>query len=151
MSTHTLNLTLKRKFLEVSQIHSAFIYVSNSSLFIYRSSGSEVSCRKGVLRNFAKYTGKHLCQSLFFNEVAGIRPVTLSKKRPWHSYFLVNFAKFLRTPFFTEKFRWLLLYMIDYYQSFASQASGKCFFDVCVFYFTGFRQVFLRCLCLLLQ
>ena len=23
-------------------------------------------CEKGVLRNFAKFTGKHLCQSLFF-------------------------------------------------------------------------------------
>ena len=23
-------------------------------------------CKKGVLRNFAKFTGKHLCQSLFF-------------------------------------------------------------------------------------
>ena len=28
-------------------------------------------CEKGVLRNFAKFTGKHLCQSLFFNKVAG--------------------------------------------------------------------------------
>ena len=25
-------------------------------------------------RNFAKFTGKHLCQSLFFNKVAGLRP-----------------------------------------------------------------------------
>ena len=25
--------------------------------------------RKGVFRNFAKFTGKHLCQSLFFNKV----------------------------------------------------------------------------------
>ena len=29
--------------------------------------------KKGFLRNFAKFTGKHLCQSLFFNKVAGIR------------------------------------------------------------------------------
>ena len=34
-------------------------------------------CKKGVLKNFAKYTGKHLYQSLFFNKVAGLRPVTL--------------------------------------------------------------------------
>ena len=27
-------------------------------------------CEKGVLRNFAKFTGKHSCQSLFFNKVA---------------------------------------------------------------------------------
>ena len=30
------------------------------------------SLRKGVFRNFAKFTGKHLCQSLFFNKVAGL-------------------------------------------------------------------------------
>ena len=33
-----------------------------------RSSGSEVLFKIGVLRNFTKLTGKHLCQSLFFNE-----------------------------------------------------------------------------------
>ena len=26
----------------------------------------EVFCKKSVLRNFAKFTGKHLCQSLYF-------------------------------------------------------------------------------------
>ena len=29
------------------------------------------SVRKGALRNFAKFTGKQPCQSLFFNKVAG--------------------------------------------------------------------------------
>ena len=56
-------------------------------------------CKKGVLRNFAKFTGKHLCQSLFFNKVAGLRAATLLKKRLWHRFFPVNFAKFLRAPF----------------------------------------------------
>ena len=32
-----------------------------------RSSCSEVFCKKGVLSNFAKFTGKHPCQSLFSN------------------------------------------------------------------------------------
>ena len=36
----------------------------------FRSSRPEVFCKKGVLRNFAKFTGKHMCQSLFFNKVA---------------------------------------------------------------------------------
>ena len=27
---------------------------------------------KGVLGNFAKFTGKHLCQSLLFNKVASL-------------------------------------------------------------------------------
>ena len=31
------------------------------------------------------------------------------KKRLWHRCFSVNFAKFLRTPFFREHLRWLLL------------------------------------------
>ena len=36
-----------------------------------RSSLPEALCQQGVIRNFAKLTGKHLCQSLFFNSVAG--------------------------------------------------------------------------------
>ena len=32
----------------------------------------EVFCKKGVLRNFTKVTGKHLYQSPFFNKVAVI-------------------------------------------------------------------------------
>ena len=62
-----------------------------------RSSQPEAFCKKGVLRNFAKFIGKHLCQSLFFNKVAGLR------RTP------VNFAKFLRIPFSTEHLWWLLL------------------------------------------
>ena len=37
-------------------------------------------CKKSVPRNFPKFTGKHLCQRLFFNKVAGLRPATLLKK-----------------------------------------------------------------------
>ena len=40
---------------------------------IYRSSHRRCSVKKGVFKNFAKFTGKHLCQSLFFNKVAGLR------------------------------------------------------------------------------
>ena len=65
-----------------------------------RSSRPGVFCKKGVLRNFTKFTGKHLWQSLVFNEVSGLRPTTLLKKRLWHKCFLVNFVKFLTKPFF---------------------------------------------------
>ena len=61
-----------------------------------RSSCPEVFYKKGVLRNLAKFTGKHLCQRLFFNKVAGCN---LLKKSLWHRCFPVNFPKFLRTPF----------------------------------------------------
>ena len=45
-----------------------------------RSSRPDVFCKKGVLRNVAKLTGKQLCQSLYFNKVAGLRPATLLKQ-----------------------------------------------------------------------
>ena len=38
----------------------------------HRSNHQRCSVRKGVLRNFTKFIGKHLCQSLFFNKVAGL-------------------------------------------------------------------------------
>ena len=80
-----------------------------------RSSRPEVFCKNGVLRNFAKFTGKYLYQSLFLNKVAGLRkflrthflrPPTLLKKRS----FPVNFVEFLRTPFFIEQLWWQLLW-----------------------------------------
>ena len=74
--------------------------VSTFSVFITERRHLEVFCKKGVFRNFTKFTGKHQCQSLFFNKVAGLRP---------HTCFPVNFVKFLRTSFFIEHLWWLLL------------------------------------------
>ena len=50
-----------------------------------------------------------MCQSLFFNKVAGLRPTTLLKIRLWHRCFPMNFTIFLKRPFLTLHFRWLLL------------------------------------------
>ena len=58
----------------------------------FRSSRSGVFCKKDGFRNFAKFIGKYLC----------LRPATLVKKRLWHWRFPLNFAKFLKTPFFIE-------------------------------------------------
>ena len=72
------------------------------SLFLFgrvaQKQPPKASKKKGVLKNSARFTGKHLCQSLFFNQVAGLRPATLLKKRLWHRRFPVNLAKFLKTP-----------------------------------------------------
>ena len=38
---------------------------------VCRSSRSKVFCKKDISKNFAKFTGKQLCQSFFFNKVAG--------------------------------------------------------------------------------
>ena len=72
----------------------------NISKATNRSSHQRCSIKKGVLRSFTKFTGKCLYQSLFFNKVAGLRPATLLRKKLWHRCFPVNFANFLRTPFF---------------------------------------------------
>ena len=45
-----------------------------SDVRFFRSSHQRCSVTKGVLRNFAKFTGKHLCQGFFFNKVAGLSP-----------------------------------------------------------------------------
>ena len=58
---------------------------------------------------FFKISQNFLCQSLFFNKVADLRPATLLKKRLWHRCFPVNFAKFGRTPFLQNSSGWLLL------------------------------------------
>ena len=47
--------------------------ISASLLTYHQKQPPGVFLRKGVLGNSAKFTGKHLCQSLFFNKVAGLR------------------------------------------------------------------------------
>ena len=84
-------------------------FLLSGCLLCYRSSHQRCSIKKGVLKIFAKFTGKHLCQSLFFKKVAGLRSATLSKKRLWHKRFPMNFVRFSRTTFFKEHFRWLFL------------------------------------------
>ena len=65
--------------------------------------------KKVVLRNCAKFIGKHQCQSLFFNKVTGLQ--LYLKKRLWHRIFSVSFAHFLRIPFLQNTSRRLLLEM----------------------------------------
>ena len=49
----------------------------------YRSNRPDMFCKKDVIRNFAKFTGNHLCQCLYFNMVAGfIKIETLAQVFP---------------------------------------------------------------------
>ena len=95
-----------------------------------RSSHRRCSLRKGVLRNFAKFTGKHLCQSLFFHKVAGLSPATLLNMWLWHRCLPVIFPKFLRTPFL-QNTSWRLLLNLHY---------GRFFF----FFFFEFTNVLIE-------
>ena len=61
----------------------------------------EVFYDKRLFRNFTKFTGKHLCQSSFFNKVAGLKPATLLKKR-LAQVFSCEFCEISKGTFFTE-------------------------------------------------
>ena len=66
------------------------------AMLLKKSSLPEVFCKKGVLRNYAKFTGKHLCQSLFFNKVAGLERTPLmaaSVKRDSNTVVMRNIKK----------------------------------------------------------
>ena len=67
---------------------------------ITRSSHQKCSIEIVVLKNFTKFTGKQLCQSLFFNNVADLRPAILLKRRFWHRCFPMSFVKFFITSFY---------------------------------------------------
>ena len=73
----------------------------------YRSSRPEVFYRKVVLRNLTKLTGKHLCQSLYFNKVADLRQ--LHSKRGFAQVLSYEFCEIFMNTFFIEHIRWVFL------------------------------------------
>ena len=76
---------------DIPQLHR---FKRERHLMENRSSHQRCSVKKGVLRNLAKFTGKHLCQSLYFDNVAGLRAATLLKQILLHR---CNFIK-IDTP-----------------------------------------------------
>ena len=71
----------------VNVLRSKFTYfifrtvIIKSLKRLHRGGRPEVLCKKGVLKNCAKFTGKSLRQSLLFSKVTGLRLATLLKKR----------------------------------------------------------------------
>ena len=57
-----------RNYTQIAGVH-ILKFVSKGLL---KSSHQRYSMKKGVLKNFTKFTGKHLCQGLFLNKVAGL-------------------------------------------------------------------------------
>ena len=64
----------------------------------FRSSRPEMFCKEAVLRDFPKFTGKHLCQSLLITKVGG-QSWQLYLKRTLAQVFPVNFAKIWKNTF----------------------------------------------------
>ena len=69
----------------------------STSFSVVRSSHRRCSARKGVFRNFIKFTGKHLCQSLFFNK---LKKLNFIKKETLAQVFSCEFCWISKNTFF---------------------------------------------------
>ena len=99
-TTQKMKFPIKGFFSKCDQIRS-FLRICSQILkkslienFIFCA----VSLSKDAFGNFPKFTGKHLCQSVLFNEVEG-----LSLQR--HMFFSCEFGKSSKNTFFTEHLR----------------------------------------------
>ena len=79
---------------------SSFYVVFACSL-LYRSSDRSRSVNKSVLKNFAKFTIKHLRQSFFFNKVAG-GTFNFIQKETLAQVFSYKFCEIFKNTFFLE-------------------------------------------------
>ena len=70
----------------------------------------EVSCKRGVLKNFVNFTGKHFCLSLFLIKLQACNFV---KKRLQHSSFPVQLDKFLKTSLLKSICERLFLFVVS--------------------------------------
>ena len=67
-----------------------------------RNSHPEVFYRKGVLRKVAKFTGKHLRQSLFFTKICRSEACNFIKNETQAQTFSCEFCEIYKFIFFTE-------------------------------------------------
>ena len=75
--------------------------LSHMELYIQKQP-PEVFCKKGVLTDFAKFTGKHLCQSLFLNKVerpGGLKAYNFIKKETLAQVFSCEFCEISKNTF----------------------------------------------------
>ena len=83
-----------------------------------------------------------ISHSLQENPCPRVSFLTSFKKRFWHRCFSVNFAKFLRAPFFIEHLRWLLLRLYHFQREFdSSQVYLNLIFDTENFMYVSFREI----------
>ena len=86
---------IKRSLLNRTNLETFQPYVAQSNVS-YRSSHQRCSIIKGVPRNFEKFTGKQLCQSLFLYFI---------KKETLAQVFSCESCKISKNTFFTEHLR----------------------------------------------
>ena len=95
-----------------------------------RSNHRMCSIKKRVLKNFAKFTGKHLCQSLFLNKVSALRPATL------RNFYKHLFYRGSRTVATSKMERFVLILAVNYYHKALHLGCCSCPRSASVFYRT---------------
>ena len=121
-----------------------FVYIKDLSCVLNAAKTEAVvrrcSVKKGVVKNFVKFTGTHLCARVSFLiqlQASNLQLTKLqkkpTKKRLWHMCFPVNFAKFLTAPFIIEHLWWLLLLKAiscyyRYFKKYLKETSSCCTF-----------------------
>ena len=115
-------MKMKTQNVMACSYHSKVTSTQNKGISFFFCLGHGVQLEAAIQRcsikrssqKFRKIHRKHLHQSLFLSKVAGLRSKAciFIKKRLWHRYFHINFAKFLRTPFLIEHLWWLHLFSI---------------------------------------
>ena len=95
---------------------------------------SNIAGRKGVLRNFTKFTGKHLCQGLFFNKIIRRKKIHLLKwnktrSLKWIKSYKNWFVKITPLPYSTKrelkKLRLIFDILVKCCRSFQTASAGK--------------------------
>ena len=76
-----------------------FIVFLVTCFFNNQKQSLEVFCKKSVLRDFRKFIGKHLCQSLFLKNVSG-SPCNFIIKEALAQVFSCEFCEISKTSFF---------------------------------------------------
>ena len=122
---------------------SAFNFIKKETLAQVFSCGFCEICKNTFFTEHLRTTasGSRFCWSYRFFQICNfsdfgihhfrLRPATLLKRSLWHRCFPVNFAKFLRTPFFAEHRWWLLLSFVYFVMNICS-----------LFVFRGFALFF---------
>ena len=79
-----------------------------------KSSRSQLFFELSRIKNFAIFTGKHLCSGLFLIKLQAFRPATFLK-RDSNTGVSCGYCEIFKNSFFRENLRWLLLTVLPQY------------------------------------
>ena len=99
-------------------------------LDLFRSSHRRRSVKKGVLKNFANFTGRRLCWSLFLITLQVFKPAVLLKRYSYINVFLRNLRNF-KSTYFEEYLRKIasICFTSKYYSKYWWQVWTRREFD----------------------